>query len=141
MLDPLRHQVLIVEDDAPVRTSLTMLLQASGYEVSTAANGFEALELLKGGLPAVLVSDLSMLAMSGFELLSLVRQHFPKLPIIAMSGNYENRDEVPGGMMADAFYPKGYGTSGVLLRILSEMLSAPAASELTNPPPAASCIN
>ena len=76
MIDPLRHQVLIVEDDAPVRTSLTMLLQASGYEVRTAASGVEALELLKAGNPAILLSDLNMLEMSGLELLTLVRHSF-----------------------------------------------------------------
>ena len=133
MLDPLRHQVLIVEDDAPVRTTLTMLLQASGYEVSTAANGLEALELLKAGNPAILLSDLNMLEMPGLELLSLVRQQFPQLPIVAMSGDYETRDDVPGGMIADAFYAKGYGNPGVLLRILSEMVSVPAAAQLKSP--------
>ena len=123
MLEPLRHQVLIVEDDAPVRTSLTMLLQASGYEVRTAASGIEALELLKAGNPAILLSDLNMLEMPGLEFLSLVRQQFPQLPVVAMSGDYETRDDVPGGMIADAFYAKGYGNPGMLLRIIAEIIS------------------
>jgi hypothetical protein len=46
-----------------------------------------------------------------------------------MGGLYESGDEVPGGVIADALYPKGYGNPGVLLRILSEMLSAPAVCE------------
>lgn len=133
MLDPLRHQVLIAEDDAAVRNSIAMLLQASGYEVSTAANGLEALALLKMGLPAVLISDLYMPEMSGFELLSVVRQQFPKLSLVAMSAAYETGEMIPDGVIADAFYPKGYGTPGVLLRILSEMLSAPAADAAENP--------
>jgi CheY-like chemotaxis protein len=127
MLNPLRHQVLIVDDDAAVRNSLSMLLQASGYEVATAANGVEALALLKDAIPAVVLSDLNMPKMSGFELLSMVRQQFPRLSLVAMSGKYETGDEVPGGMTADAFYAKGYGNPGVLLRILSEMLSVPSA--------------
>jgi CheY-like chemotaxis protein len=126
MLDPSRYQVLIVEDDASVRTTLTLLLQASGYEVSTAVNGVEALELLKNGLPAVLISDLTMPGMSGLQLLSAVREQFPRLPLVAMSGSYETRDDVAGGMIADAFYAKGHGHPGVLLRILTEMISVPA---------------
>jgi len=126
MLHPSRHQVLIVEDDVSVRTTLTMLLEASGYEVSTAVNAVEALELLKKGLPAVLVSDLTMPGMSGLQLLSAVREQFPKLPLVAMSGSYETRDDVAGGMIADAFYAKGHGHPGVLLRILAEMISVPA---------------
>jgi CheY-like chemotaxis protein len=133
MPNPIRQQILVVDDDASVRTTLTMLLQASGYEVTTAANGAEALMLMQSGLPAVLLSDLNMPVMSGFELLSVVRQKFPKLPVVAMSGAYETGDAIPGGVIADAFYAKGYGNPGVLLRILSEMTSAPAEPSVNNP--------
>jgi CheY-like chemotaxis protein len=133
MLDPGRHQVLIVEDDASVRNSLALLLKASGYDVNTANNGVEALRLLKLELPAVVLTDLNMPQMSGFELLSEVRRQFPRLSLVAMSGHYETGDEVPGGVMADAFYPKGYGNPGVLLHILSEMLGATAGNAVDNP--------
>jgi CheY-like chemotaxis protein len=123
MLNPSRHQVLIVDDDDAVRDSLSLLLKASGFEVSTAADGLEALAVLRNGLPAVLLSDLNMPKMSGVELFSEVRQQFPSVSLVAMSGNYETGDQVPGGMIADAYYAKGYGSPGVLLRILSEMLS------------------
>ena len=73
--------------------------------------------------PAVVLSDLNMPEMSGFELFSEVRQQFPNISLVAMSGNYETGEEIPGGVIADAFYPKGYGNPGVLLRILSEMIS------------------
>jgi CheY-like chemotaxis protein len=123
MLNRSRHQVLIVDDDDAVRNSLSLLLKASGFEVSTAADGLEALAVLRNGLPAVLLSDLNMPKMSGVELFSEVRQQFPSVSLVAMSGNYETGDQVPGGMIADAYYAKGYGSPGVLLRILSEMLS------------------
>ena len=123
MLNPLRHQVLIVDDDDAVRDSLSLLLKASGFEVSTAADGLEALAVLRNGLPAVLLSDLNMPKMSGVELFSEVRQQFPSVSLVAMSGNYETGDQVPGGMIADAYYAKGYGSPRVLLSILSEMLS------------------
>ena len=123
MLNPSRHQVLIVDDDDAVRDSLSLLLKASGFEVSTAADGLEALAVLRNGLPAVLLSDLNMPKMSGVELFSEVRQQFPSVSLVAMSGNYETGDQVPGGMIADAYYAKGYGSPRVLLSILSEMLS------------------
>jgi CheY-like chemotaxis protein len=124
MLDPSRHQVLIVDDDAAVRDSLAMLLKASGYEVSTATNGVEALVQLKSGVPAVLLSDLNMPEMSGYELLSKVRQQFPQLSLVAMSGRYDTGEVVPEGVIADAFYAKGHGNPAVLLSILSEMTRA-----------------
>jgi CheY-like chemotaxis protein len=78
--------------------------------------------------------------MSGFELLSVVRQQFPTLSVVAMSGAFETGDEIPG-MIADAFYAKGYGNPGILLRILSEMTSAPAAHAIDNPGQPESRIN
>jgi CheY-like chemotaxis protein len=123
MLNPSRHQVLIVEDDAAVRTTLSLLLKASGYEVTTATNGVEALALLKMRLPAVVLSDLNMPEMSGFELFSEVRQQFPKVSLVAMSGAYQTEDAIPGGVIADAFYAKGHGNVRGLLRIISEMTS------------------
>lgn len=122
MLNPMRHQVLIVDDDEALRNSLALLLKASGYEVSTATNGLEALTLLKSGIPAVVLSDLNMPEMSGFELLSAVRQQFPKLSLVAMSAAYETKGSVPEGVIADAYYAKG--NPGALLRILSEVTAS-----------------
>ena|SRR4030081_2994012 len=139
MLNPSRHQVLIVEGDAAVRNTLALLLKASGYEVSTAANGTEALALLQMGTPAILLSDLNMPEMSGFELLAVARRQFPELSLIAMSGEYETSEAIPTGAIADAFYAKGHGNLKGLLRILSEMTSAPKA--VNNPGPNESCIN
>jgi CheY-like chemotaxis protein len=133
MLNPSRHKVLIVDDDAAVRNSLAMLLKASGYEVKTASNGIAALMLLKCQAPAILLCDLNMPEMSGFELIFEVREQFPNLSVVAMSGAYETMGAIPGGVIADAFYPKGYGNPGGLLHILSEMLSASAAHAVENP--------
>ena len=71
--------VLVVEDDAAVRTTIAMVLQHSGYQVDTASQGFEALERMRTRVPDVLFSDLQMPEMSGFELLSVVRRRFPRV--------------------------------------------------------------
>jgi CheY-like chemotaxis protein len=103
-----RRRVLFVDDDASIRKSTSMLLIAAGYEVATAEHGFDALLQLKSALPPdIIISDLNMPQMSGFELLFVVRRRFPEIPVIAVSGAYESGDQVPGGVIADAFYPKG----------------------------------
>ena len=128
MLTPGKHEILVVDDDAAVRDSVTMLLQSSGYEVSTAANGFQALLQLKRGLPALVLSDLNMPQMSGFEFLSVVRRRFPQIPVIAMSGAYDTGDAVPGGVIADAFYAKGLDSNpGALLRTVANLIQNSAA--------------
>ena len=64
---------------------------------------------MKSELPDVLISDLDMPRMSGFELLFVVRERFPEVGVIAMSGAYSG-NRVPRGLAANAFYPKD-GTS------------------------------
>ena len=64
--------------------------------------------------------------MSGFEFLSVVRRRFPGIPVVAVSGAYESGDDVPGGVIADAFYAKGQHL-GELLRTVAELIrTAPA---------------
>src|SRR3954468_23305558 len=126
MLTPSKQQILVVDDDAAVRDSLTMLLQSSGYEVSTAGNGFEALLQLKRRVPAIVLSDLNMPEMSGFEFLSVVRRRFPQIPVIAMSGAYDAQEAIPGGVIADAFYPKGHSNPAKLLQIVAGLIQTSA---------------
>ncbi|MGC2108844.1 MAG: response regulator, partial [Candidatus Korobacteraceae bacterium] len=61
--------ILVVDDESYVRDTTAMLLKASGYDVSTAEDGFDALLQLKRVSPNVIISDLNMPKMSGFEFL------------------------------------------------------------------------
>lgn len=117
-----KHEILVVDDDDGVRGSIELLLKSAGYAVSTAIHGFDALLQLKKRLPAIVLSDLSMPQMSGFELLSVVRRRFPQIPVIAMSGAYHSRDSVPGGVIADAFYAKGQSSPQTLLLVVADLI-------------------
>jgi DNA-binding NtrC family response regulator len=90
-----RNEILLVDDDEGVRDSIGWMLRAAGYDVSLAENGFDALLQLRRASPTVIISDLNMPQMSGFEFLSVVRQRFPHMSIIAMSGTYDFGDAVP----------------------------------------------
>jgi CheY-like chemotaxis protein len=122
-----KREILVVDDDEAVRDSLGLLLQSSGYDVSKATNGFDALLQLKRSLPAIVLSDLNMPQMSGFEFLSVVRRRFPQISVIAMSGAYHSGDAVPGGVIADAFYSKGHGDPPALLHTVAELIRTHAA--------------
>jgi CheY-like chemotaxis protein len=111
--------VLIVDDDHDLRGAFASLLADCGFRVRTAAHGVAALAEMSSELPDVLVSDLDMPIMNGFELLSIVRNHFPVVGVIAMSGAYSG-NEVPKGVIADAFYPKG----GACTSPLPQMVNA-----------------
>ena len=79
MNDTSKHLVLVVDDAPYVRESTAVLLTTVGYDVITADNGFDALLQMKRATPDVIISDLNMPKMSGFELLSVVRRRFPEI--------------------------------------------------------------
>jgi CheY-like chemotaxis protein len=116
------QRILLVDDDPCILEAMTMLLSEEGYEIATAANGFDALMELNVATPDVIISDLNMPRMSGFEFLSFVRRRFSSIPLIAMSGNYEADLHFPGGVIADAFFAKGHCHPEDLLRTIAALL-------------------
>ena len=98
-------KLLIVDDDPLIRASLTHVFHQLGVDVTSAKDGFSALKEIKANSPDVLLSDLNMPGMSGFELLSVVRRRFPQIAVIAMSGSFSGEGTQPG-VAADSFYEK-----------------------------------
>jgi CheY-like chemotaxis protein len=120
--------ILIVEDDDSLRQVLSMIFEAGGYGVRSAPDGIEALAELRRDVPSVLLTDLEMPRMSGFELLSVVRRRFPMIPLIAMSGAYSGC-RPPPGVAAHAYYEKGNMSVDPLI----EMVNALATRSLPRP--------
>ncbi len=66
-----QSRLLVVDDEPLMRQMMSDLLVSRGYEVLTAQDGFDALSQLKSRLPDLIISDLKMPRMSGFELLAI----------------------------------------------------------------------
>jgi CheY-like chemotaxis protein len=115
-----RNDIVVVDDNPALLSVLSEIFKERGYTVRAAADGFEALAVIRDREPDILVSDLNMPRMSGFELLSVVRRRFPKIAVIAMSGMYSGATLSPG-VAADGFYGKGSTSAGGLLDILNEI--------------------
>jgi CheY-like chemotaxis protein len=113
-----KKRLLIVDDEPATRTLLTQIFRQMGHEVAAAEDGFAALEAIRQVIPDILLSDLNMPGMSGFELLSVVRRRLPQIFVIASSGAYRG-DSIPEGIAADAFYEKA-----TTLSSLFEMVKA-----------------
>jgi CheY-like chemotaxis protein len=114
-----RVKLLIVDDEVSIRTSLSLIFSELGYCVRSAGDGYSALLEIQQELPDILLSDLNMPGMSGFELLSVVRRQLPAIHVIAMSGALSGTC-VPPGVAADAFFPKGTGPA-LLIKIVDAM--------------------
>lgn len=126
------YRILVVDDEPIIRQVSSAVLSKEGYEVRTAEGGFAALAELRRALPDLIISDLRMPNMSGFELLSIVRRRFPQIPVIAISGEYNGNH--PTGLIADAFFTKGhYAPEQLFARITSLLMEAPLRPQLTKP--------
>jgi CheY-like chemotaxis protein len=82
---PSGKTLLVVEDDAVTRAALASTLQGAGYQVVTAANGLEALELLRSGLaPDLILLDMLMPVLDGWQFLKRLMQEWPpgRVPIL-----------------------------------------------------------
>ena len=123
--------LLIVDDDSSLRNSLSTLFTQLGYQVRSAEDGFSALEEVRQQVPDLILSDLNMPGMSGFEFLSVVRRRFPELHAIAMSGAFSGENVQPG-VPADAFYEKASNLA-LLLQTVSVMSNTQSMQRLQRP--------
>jgi CheY-like chemotaxis protein len=79
--------ILVVEDDPPLREAFAHVLRAFGYEVTTAENGEQALERIRTERPGFMFIDLLMPVMSGFRLIETLRtdEALSDIPMVAMT--------------------------------------------------------
>ena len=86
---PFRAKILVVDDDRINRTLLTTMLKNEGYDVDSAENGLQCLDKLHAGSYDILLLDLHMPGLDGYEATRAIRKdpRFAKLPIIAMTAN------------------------------------------------------
>jgi CheY-like chemotaxis protein len=79
-------RILVIDDEADMRTMLEQMLKSSGHEVVSAANGQEGVELYRATSPDVVILDLVMPVQEGLETIAKLRKEFPNVVIVAMSG-------------------------------------------------------
>ncbi len=112
-----RFRTLIVDDEERIVNFLRAKLKASGYEVLTASNGFEALEQAQAQEPDLVVLDLLMPKMDGFETLKQLRS-FSSVPVIILSAKGADADKIKGlGLGADDYLPKPFNPDELVARI------------------------
>src|ERR1700758_4922168 len=82
--------ILVIEDDAIMREAVVEWLRGAGYRVRTAENGDTGLASVNDELPALVVTDLHMPGTGGAAVIGELKQHYPEIPIIAISGLFES---------------------------------------------------
>jgi putative nucleotidyltransferase with HDIG domain len=84
--EPRQRNVLIVDDDALVRETLQFVLEDNGYTVHATASGADALQILEREPIDIVLSDIFMPGMNGFDLLRQMRERAPDIPVILITG-------------------------------------------------------
>lgn len=115
------RKILIVDDNPNMSSLLCEMLEVFDYESVRAADGHQALtELGKGGI-AMVITDVRMPNMGGVELLHLVKDKFPRLPVVLISGYANNLDSQSGVHRADGYLGKPLMMSDIE-RLLTQLL-------------------
>lgn len=124
-----RTRVLVVDDAWSVRRSMQQLLEDAGYDVATAADGFEALERLRANIPAVVLTDLEMPNLNGLELARRMQElpQWAAIPVVMITSrtSAKHREE---GLKAgvDVYLTKPYQDADLLAQVRSLTVSKSA---------------
>ncbi len=130
---PVKANILVVDDEAQITRVLKTTLSSHGYGIRTAADGEEALQLMKDWSPDLIISDLRMPNMGGLELCRRVRAH-SRIPIIVLSVKGEEPIKVEAlDAGADDYVTKPFSVNELLARVRAALRRA-SAPETTDAP-------
>lgn len=105
------HQILLVDDDQYLRDSVKSYLQEKGFQIILANNASEAIQYLMKSIPDILISDIVMPQISGYELVSYIRSNntLKDLPIVLLTAKGMTQDRIRGyNLGCNAYLPKPF---------------------------------
>jgi DNA-binding response OmpR family regulator len=121
--------ILLVDDDALMRRSLAFHLEQAGYQVQTAANAEDALEIVRHSPPNLVLLDIGLPGMDGLDALRQMKAH-QDLPVIFITARRRELDEVVGlELGADDYITKPFDVDVVLAHIKAVLRRTGAASQ------------
>ena len=110
-------QVLVVDDEPRYLKLVRYNLEAAGYEVITAASGEEALSLVAGKSPDLIILDIRLPGIDGYEVCAKIRE-FSSTPIIMLTAKGEEQEKVHGLRLgADDYVTKPFGAEELMARV------------------------
>lgn len=114
-------RVLIADDNASIRTILEEYVVSEGHEAILASSGHEALEAVKYAYPDIVLLDVMMPGIDGFEVCKSIRSH-SRIPIIMITAKGEDYDRIMGlDVGADDYVVKPFSPAEVMARIRAVM--------------------
>ena len=117
--------ILIIEDDPSFSRAINHIVEKEGYNVSTASNGMTGLRMVKENPPDLLILDVMLPGLDGFEICSRLRNEPPtaRLPIIMLSAKGQETDRETGLKVGANEYLTKPVNRELLLETISKLLS------------------
>ena len=114
--------ILVVDDDPEIRRLLSFIMESAGLRTCVAASGAEALAHIEEQVPDLIILDIMMDQLNGFELLTVLRDKKLMLPIILLSAKTEDMDKVHGfGLGADDYVTKPFSPIELVARVQAHL--------------------
>lgn len=129
----MRPRLLLVEDNEQLAAGIVHNLELEGYEVTWVANGTDGLRTAREEVPDLLILDIMLPGMDGFQVLKALRQDGLRFPVLILTARGEEADKVRGFRLdADQYVIKPFGLLELLERVRSLLRRANnAAGEAT----------
>lgn len=129
----MRSTILIIDDDEKIISMLRRGLAFEGYDVLTASNGAEGLNVILEGEPDLVVLDVMMPKVDGFEVCRRMREGGSKLPILMLTAKDEVEHRVKGlDLGADDYLVKPFALEEMLARVRALLRRKPEQNEAGN---------
>lgn len=119
-------KILIIDDEPEICKMVTEFLFDAGYSASCAFNGPDGLAMIKKDLPSLVLLDVGMPGMNGIEVLRLIREQFPALPVVVLTSHRDT--ETVKKMMelgASEYLTKPINLETLLDQFVRDMIGSP----------------
>ncbi len=111
------HLILVVDDEIRISRMIRMNLEHDGYEVIEAQSGQEALDLVRSRMPSLVILDVMMPGLDGYETLSILRE-ISQVPVIMLTAKGEEEDRIHGlELGADDYVTKPFSPRELMSRV------------------------
>lgn len=123
----MKKRILVVDDEEMIRDVIRLTLERKEYLVATASDGDEALEMLTRNPPDLVITDIAMPGLDGYQLLEAIRKkpETRALPVILLTGKDSTTDVISGWNSGADYYVTKPISAKVLLLSVEHVLAAP----------------